>query len=198
MKDNEKAGFAGVAVILFVYIAIISFICATNTKEISQLEQQLESMQQVQNDTQDEIKLLESRIILLLNEKTAILDEIKAYEITPLEYSLINENYSGIYRVTAYNLDKRCCGKEPSDVGYGITASGEPVKAWHTIAVSPDIPFGTKIYIPEFKDEENGGIFTAADWGYGIDEWCFDVYYDKTYKECLEIGEKYLQCYVLQ
>ena len=196
MKKHEKFMLL-IAAIAYTILIITLKNGLANKENKKQLEQQLEYLQQVQNDTQDEIKLLESRI-LLLNEKTAILDEIKAYEINiaKLDYSIVNENYSGIYKVTAYNNDT--CGKTPEHKAYGITASGKPTQEWLTIAAGLELPFGAKVYIPEFMDKPNNGIFEVQDRG---DKWItegeIDVYME-SYEDCIKHGIKYLQCYVLQ
>lgn len=78
--------------------------------------------------------------------------------------------------VTAYTLAE--CGKSPDHPKYGITASGEKVQQWKTVASTPDLPFGTVIYIDAFKDMPNGGVFEVQDRGgavKGIDVYVEDV-----------------------
>lgn len=63
-----------------------------------------------------------------------------------------------------------------------ITACGKTPKVFHTIAAPPDIPFGTKVYIPElveyFRKQgiEISGIFTVEDRGGGIKGDKIDIY----------------------
>lgn len=98
--------------------------------------------------------------------------------------------------VTAYTLRYEECGKHPDDPDYGITASGERVKEWYTIAVPKSIPFGTKIYIPYFKDKPNGGIFVAKDRGAAIKEGRLDVYMTDL-NEALRFGKQTLEVVIL-
>lgn len=66
--------------------------------------------------------------------------------------------------------------------GKGITASGSKVKSYHTIAAPKDIPFGTKVYIPELvkywasRGVTISGIFTVEDRGGAIKGNKIDVY----------------------
>lgn len=101
-----------------------------------------------------------------------------------------------IMEVTAYDLSYQSCQKYPDDPLYGVTASGEYVKEWYTVAAGPEIPFGTQIYIPFFKDKPNSGIFTVQDRGGGIDNGQIDVYI-KDYNECMEFGRRKLEVYIL-
>jgi 3D (Asp-Asp-Asp) domain-containing protein len=98
--------------------------------------------------------------------------------------------------VTAYDLSYQSCQKYSDDPMYGITASGESVKEWYTVAAGPDIKFGTEIYIPYFEDKPNGGIFTVQDRGGGIDNGQIDVYM-KDYNDCMEFGRRELEVYIL-
>lgn len=100
-------------------------------------------------------------------------------------------------RVTAYDLSYASCKKKPDHPEYGITASGNRVQEWYTIAAGPEIPFGTKIFIPFFQDKPNQGIFVVHDRGSAIKEGCLDVYM-KSNKECMEFGLRELEVYVLE
>ncbi|WP_197058232.1 3D domain-containing protein, partial [Brevibacillus thermoruber] len=52
------------------------------------------------------------------------------------------------FEITAYTAGKESTGKEPGDPGYGITASGKPVRPNHTIAVDwAVIPAGSIVKI---------------------------------------------------
>lgn len=99
-------------------------------------------------------------------------------------------------RVTAYDLSFKSCRKYPNHPEYGITASGKKVQAWHTIAAGPELPFGTKVYIPFFKDKPNRGIFTVEDRGSAIKENCIDVYMENN-DDCNDFGLRYLEVYIL-
>ena len=87
------------------------------------------------------------------------------------------------------------CGKKPTDKGYGITASGERVKAWYTVAAGKAYPMGTVIYIPALKDKPNGGWFVVKDRGGAISNDKLDIYMT-TYNSCIQFGRKNLECYI--
>lgn len=96
-------------------------------------------------------------------------------------------------RVTAYDLSS--CHKLSSNPQYGITASGERVREWYTIAAGPDIPFGTRIYIPHFRDCPNSGWFVVQDRGPAIRNSCLDIYM-KSYDDCIKFGVRELEVYI--
>jgi uncharacterized protein YabE (DUF348 family) len=85
---------------------------------------------------------------------------------------------------TAYSAGFASTGKRPGDPYYGITSSGKKVKPHHTIAAPPEIPFGTKVYIPELilfwraRGVEIDGIFTVEDRGSAIKGNKIDVYFE--------------------
>jgi 3D (Asp-Asp-Asp) domain-containing protein len=101
-----------------------------------------------------------------------------------------------VMNVTAYTLSYESCGKYPDDPAYGITASGKYVKEWRTIATGKNIPFGTRIYIPYFKDKPNKGIFVAEDRGGAIGSYNIDVYMANN-KNAFEFGRRNLEVYIL-
>lgn len=99
--------------------------------------------------------------------------------------------------VTAYTAGPESTGKTPNHPLYGITASGKKVKEWHTIAAGKSIPFGTKIYIPEFRDKPNGGIFVVEDRGGKVGDNELDVYMESI-EEALKWGRRKLKVYILE
>ena len=103
---------------------------------------------------------------------------------------------SFIASVTMYTLDPAECGKYPGDPGYGITASGNHVQDWYTVAAGPGIPFGTRVYIPYFADYPNGGVFVVQDRGGAIGDYNIDVYVnDKA--TALNFGRQSLEVQIL-
>ena len=87
-----------------------------------------------------------------------------------------------VMKITAYSAGKESTGKTPSSPTYGQTAISTPThpiyaKEWYTIAAPPDIPIGTKIYIPFFADKPNKGVFVVEDRGGGIKGNKLDVYF---------------------
>lgn len=99
-------------------------------------------------------------------------------------------------RVTAYDLSYESCGKHPNHPLYGITASGEYVKEWYTIAAGPELPFETVVYIPYFKNKPNHGVFIVKDRGSAIKNGCIDVYIADN-KACFDFGVQYLDVWIL-
>ena len=85
---------------------------------------------------------------------------------------------------TAYTAGPESTGKSPGDRNYGITSSGRAVRPHHTIAAPPDIPIGTKVYIPELvnfwakRGVSIDGIFTVEDRGGGIKGNKVDIFMD--------------------
>ena len=75
--------------------------------------------------------------------------------------------------------------------GDTITSTGTTPK-WGTIAVDPSvIPYGTKVYIPEF-----GKVFIAEDTGSAIKGNKIDIFMD-TEEHCNTWGVKKIDIYVL-
>jgi 3D (Asp-Asp-Asp) domain-containing protein len=100
-------------------------------------------------------------------------------------------------RITAYDLSFKSCGKLPGHPAYGITASGEPARDWYTVAAGTDIPFGTKIYIPYFKDKPNRGLFVVQDRGGGIKAGEIDVFM-RNGADCMKFGVRNLDVWVFK
>jgi 3D (Asp-Asp-Asp) domain-containing protein len=99
--------------------------------------------------------------------------------------------------VSAYTLREQECGKSEDDANYGITASGEQVKEWYTVAAPKSIPFGTKLYIPYFANSPNKGIFVVQDRGGAIKEGHLDIYM-RNLQDALNFGRRYLEVYVIK
>lgn len=97
----------------------------------------------------------------------------------------------GEFRLTAYCACRKCCGKDPSDPGYGVTASGAIVEASRTIAVdSSIIPLGSEVVI-------NGNTYTAEDTGSAIKGNRIDIYFE-THQEALNFGVQYADVYIIK
>lgn len=133
--------------------------------------------------------------------KQEILATNKVNEEFIVEKSLIEEieedstiNLDGAvevnFRTSAYCPCIKCCGKTD-----GITASGTMATEWHTVAAGEDYPFGTKIYIPELKDELNGGWFEVEDRGGAISNEKLDVFFE-THEKAILYGIKKVTAYV--
>lgn len=118
-----------------------------------------------------------------------------AYHTEPVTLTSRGSDRSVMMECTAYTLRPCECGKEPGDPGYGITASGAPVKPWHTIAASREVPFGTRVFIPFFKDKPNQGIFIVQDRGGAITEGHLDVYMEDL-TDALAFGRRTIEVYI--
>jgi len=105
--------------------------------------------------------------------------------------------YLGKIRATAYSLAVADCEKGRGDAGYGITTSGKYVTPWQTVAMDKSIPFGTRVYIPYFKDYPNHGVFINEDHGGAIEGNRIDIFMEDS-KECDIFGVKYLDIYVIK
>ena len=85
---------------------------------------------------------------------------------------------------THYCPCKKCCGKNPWDKGYGITATGTVATEGRTIGVNPKvIPYGSQVYI------EGYGWYIAEDTGGAIKRKHIDVFVASHHK-ALQMGKK--------
>ncbi|MGI6350031.1 MAG: 3D domain-containing protein [Eubacteriales bacterium] len=100
---------------------------------------------------------------------------------------------SYIANVSAYCACPICCGIYSN----GYTATGAKATQYVTIAAPRNIPFGTRIYIPYFKDAPNGGIFVVQDRGGAITNNRLDVYFD-SHRAALNFGRKNLEVHILE
>ncbi len=88
-----------------------------------------------------------------------------------------------VFKASAYCSCKKCCGKDPSDKRYGITASGKKAR-WGTVAVDNKvIKLGSKLKIDYFPDT----IFRAEDIGSSIKGKHIDVWFP-SHKKALQFG----------
>lgn len=97
----------------------------------------------------------------------------------------------GTFRLTAYCACVKCCGKEPGDPAYGITASGERVKENWTVAADPEvIPIGTLIQI-------NGQVYRVEDVGGLVKGNTVDIYM-ATHEAALDFGVQEAEVFILE
>lgn len=101
----------------------------------------------------------------------------------------------GIFKVTAYCACQKCCGKDPSDPWYGITATGTKATEGRTIAVDPKvISYGTTVYFEgpngfhEYRAEDCGGAIKGND---------IDLYFD-SHEDALEWGVRELEVFCME
>ena len=92
-----------------------------------------------------------------------------------------------LMEVTAYTASMEECGKTD-----GITASGEKAQEYHTLAAGHSIPFGTKIYIPEFMK-----TFVVEDRGGAITDNHLDIYMERL-EDAKKFGRKNIYVFIIQ
>lgn len=97
---------------------------------------------------------------------------------------------------TAYTAGPESTGKSLGDPEYGITASGSRVREWHTAAAGPSLPFGTRLFVPEFADKPNGGWFVVEDRGSAISDHHVDIYMPDL-QDALRFGRQTLTVYIV-
>lgn len=98
--------------------------------------------------------------------------------------------YQGVFKISHYCPCFKCCGKQPWQAGYGITATGTTATEGRTIAVNPKlIPYGSKVYI------EGLGWFVAEDTGGGLKSKHIDVYIN-SHERALQGGIKHAVVWV--
>jgi 3D (Asp-Asp-Asp) domain-containing protein len=95
------------------------------------------------------------------------------------------------FEVTAYTAGPESTGKQPGDEGYGITASGEPVRDSYTVACPPSLPFGQRLEI------EGVGERVCSDRGGSIKEGRLDIYIPKL-KDALAFGRQRLKVRIIE
>jgi 3D (Asp-Asp-Asp) domain-containing protein len=95
------------------------------------------------------------------------------------------------FEITAYTANAESTGKSPGDAGYGITASGEPVRANYTTACPKSLPFGTRLEI------EGLGERVCTDRGGAIGEGRLDVYMAEL-NDALDFGRQSRQVRIIE
>lgn len=100
-----------------------------------------------------------------------------------------------ILEITAYTAGYESCQKHSDDPLYGITYSGAKAQQWRTVAAGPDIPIGTRVFIPELSYMPNGGIFTVEDRGGAISNAHLDIFMDNLW-DALNWGRQHLEVLV--
>lgn len=116
--------------------------------------------------------------------------------IRPTQYSK-----EVIMTPTFYDLCVKCCGKSPSNPGYGHTASGlviKPGTGMKVIAVDTKvIPLGSRVYVESLvPGVPDYGYAVAADTGSGIKGNRVDLYVD-THSQGVWSGKNTVKVYIL-
>lgn len=130
----------------------------------------------IQKGIKEEVKVALSR-----SETTRLPSKVDSYVNTAKKYS-----------DTSKTDGKQISVEATAYTGHNITSTGTKPQ-WGTIAVDPTvIPYGTKVYIPQF-----GKIFTAEDCGSAIKGNKIDIYmYDKG--EVYNWGRKNIDVYIVE
>lgn len=187
-----------------VWVFITAFIAYT-VKQLNAIEQEITALKQ-------SISALEEQIFDLRSKMPQNQPEVLGEDLPTEEKEIKTDEDSKVsrgaernlgtpvlMRVTCYDLSYESCKKYPDHPEYGIGASGKRVKEYHSIAAGPELPFGTKVYIPALKDTPNSGIYTVEDRGSAIKENCLDIFLGESkYTECMDFGVQYLEVYVLE
>lgn len=192
MKLKDIA-ILSVLALMLVLLAKYNSLALKNQENINVINEQIEVLQQ-----QVEVLPSISSDIAKITEQIDILSSKIESNRKELD-SKVSRGSADVrkMRVTAYDLSVESCGKLPSHPEYGITASGKPVKEWDTVAAGPELPFGTKVYIPYFRDYPNKGLFIVQDRGGAIKRNCIDVYMVGG-NACREFGVKQLDVWILE
>lgn len=194
--------------IFFLAFCVLALSISVMTDEIKTIEE-ITALEQQITQHREQISTLEEQIFDLRSKmpqnQSKVLDEDlptkeKMIE-TDEEYEVSRGAKRGtpiLMRVTAYDLSYASCKKYPSHPEYGIGTSGKRVREHHSVAAGPELPFGTKVFIPALKDKPSGGIYTVEDRGKAIKENCLDIFLGESkYDECMEFGVQYLEVYIL-
>ena len=96
-----------------------------------------------------------------------------------------------VMEATAYTLDPRCTGRQPSDPLFGITASGMRAQVGVVAVDTNVIPFHTRLYI------EGYGFAVAGDRGGSIRGNRIDLFMDSR-AEALQFGRRNLRVWILE
>ena len=113
-----------------------------------------------------------------------------AHRVTEEERAGITRVHLGLCKVSGYCPCKECTGKEETETGYGITASGTKAEAGKTLAAN--MHFITAGSVVEIDGVEYIAEDTAPDlWRYE-----YRIYFD-THAEAEAYGTKILQSFIL-
>ncbi|WP_179097365.1 3D domain-containing protein [Paenibacillus sp. FSL H7-0331] len=144
------------------------------------------TLNQTSNVAQSVMSEIKFKIVKLPVEK------IQQPEIEPIgtEPSIDVYNYKSM-SVTAFTSGFESTQKKKGQKGYGITASGEPVKQGVTAACPKSMSFGTEIYIKELDH-----VYTCQDRGEAIKEGHIDIYFNDL-REARHFGRQKLSVAII-
>lgn len=173
-----------------------------NQKKVIKLQSEIiiamEEKERLQEEMAESLQSLLKEKQLIIESQQIILDEM---ERRKANQSKVKEPSRGI-EVKTSNIKKMsvtayCDIPEDQGKWVGKTSSGKKPKIWRTIAAGKNIPFGTKVYIPYFKDKPNKGIFVVEDRGGNIGPNNIDVFFGMNTKEMHNFGRRNLEVHIL-
>ncbi len=147
--------------------------CVNLEKQVNTVTLQLESFD-------ERLESVQSKLSDLWNEPVSMDADLA-------EYAEV-----GTFNCSAYDPCLEC------SEGYDRnTASGVTAMQYRTVAASTEYPFGTRLYIPYFKDFPNGGWFTVEDRGGAIEGNKLDIFMDQ-HADTEIFGRRDLTVYVFR
>lgn len=173
--------------------------------EVAVLQEQNKAIQAQLETTQKQLQEAKEEILFFKNQEVILKSKLEKENInrsivnrlpfTPQALLSNPKTETKIMITYAYSNDD--CGKTVDHPEYGITYSGNPTKEYYTIAMGKSYPIGTVVYIPDFHNWPNKGIFVCEDRGSKISDRCIDIY-TKNKKDADAFGRKDLKVYILK
>lgn len=123
----------------------------------------------------------------LTEEELANMEAQEGHENEKIEAALLERSHRlDNVTVTHYCACRKCCGKDPDDPGYGVTASGRKMTPYVSVGVDPAvIPLGSTV-IADYGDGELH-YYSADDTGSGVNGAHIDLAV-ADHQEALELG----------
>ena len=135
---------------------------------------------------QEKLVSEESEKVLLGKEKYLVLEDG-----SPYRYSKVLNMVA-----TAYDLSYASCGKNPGDLGYGVTYSGTRARPG-VVAVDPRvISLKSKLYVESLDYTKDYGFSSAEDTGSAIKGNRIDIFIGNN-RSALRYGKRGVKVYVL-
>ena len=171
-------------------------------ESIGAKEKAIESLQREAEQKETELQSRDQEAAELLNENEQLREKVRRLQI---EVSRQMERTFDV-EVTAYDLSAASCGKNASDPGYGVTATGMSLaghsrESARVIAVDPrKIPLGSKVRL-RFEDpamKTYDGIYIAADTGGAINNNRIDLFVGEgSHAEAMAFGRRAAKATIL-
>ncbi|WP_240033781.1 3D domain-containing protein [Oceanobacillus profundus] len=137
---------------------------------LKERQQKIDGLKEERQSLEQDIKKLKSDLEAKQEVKSA-----KESNLQLLSHETSKDEEWRTFTATYYDANYQSTGKNPGDIGYGVTASGKKVESGVTIAVDPDvIPLGSWVMIkyPDGSTEKR----RADDTGSAIQGHKVDIY----------------------